>query len=194
VTGAPTISGDQAVTIGPGRVILVVGPSGAGKDTLIGMARKACAGDANVVFSRRVVTRQASVAEDNEHLQPEAFALAQTRGDFAVHWEAHGHCYGLRRALDDDIRADRTVVANISRTVVEALRRRYANVTVVLVTAPPDVLAQRLAARGRGSDGQLSDRLRRVVDAEAAAPDVTISNLGSAEHHAAELLQIIRGD
>jgi len=84
------------------------------------------------------------------------------------------------------------VVANISRTVVEALRRIYADVTVVSVTAPPEVLAARLAARSRGSDGQLSDRLARVVDADAA-PDVTISNIGSVERHAAELLRIIRG-
>jgi ribose 1,5-bisphosphokinase len=193
VTGAPTISGARPATIGPGRLVLVVGPSGAGKDTLIGMAQAACADDKNVVFARRAVTREASAAEDNEHISGEAFRLAQARGDFAVHWEAHGHCYGLRSAIDDDIRAGRTVVANISRTVVEALRRLYAEVTVVSITAPPDVLAERLAARARSSDGQLADRLGRTVASVAAAPDVTISNVGSAGHHAGELVRIIRG-
>ena len=75
-----------------------------------------------------------------------------------MHWEAHGHCYGLPRAIDDDIRAGRTVVANVSRTVVEAMRRAYADVTVVSITAPPDVLAERLAARARSSDGQLAEQ------------------------------------
>ena len=34
------------------------------------------------------------------------FREALARGDFAVHWEAHGHCYALPRAIDDDISAE----------------------------------------------------------------------------------------
>jgi ribose 1,5-bisphosphokinase len=192
VTEAPTISGDQPAAIGPGRLILVVGPSGAGKDTLLGLARAACAGAERIVFPRRVVTRPASAFEDNEQVSPEAFQQARLRGDFAAHWEAHGHGYGLPRAIDDDIRAGRVVVANVSRGVVDTIRRCYADVVVVLITAPAEVLAERLAARARGSDGELADRLGRVVDG-AAAPDATISNVGSIEPHAREFLRIIWG-
>ena len=180
--------------IGPGRFILVVGPSGAGKDTLIGLAGAACAGEGNVVFPRRVVTREASAFEDNEQIGLEAFRQASTRGDFAVHWEAHGHCYALPRAIDDDIRAGRTVVANVSRTVVDAIRRAYADVTVVSITAPSDILAERLAARSRSSDGQIEYRLSRAVADVATGPDVTIANVGSVEDHARELVQVIKGD
>ena len=185
------ISDVRAEAIGPGRLVLVVGPSGAGKDTLIGLARSACAGDSTIVFPRRVVTRKASTFEDNEQVSIEAFRQARDGGAFAVHWEAHGHFYGLPRAIDDDIRAGRIVVANVSRTVIEAMRRSYADVVVVSITAPSEVLAERLAARARGSDGQLSDRLGRAVD--EVVPDVTIVNVGSAEEHAQELLRIIRG-
>jgi ribose 1,5-bisphosphokinase len=193
VTVASTIADAPPAAIGPGRLVLVVGPSGAGKDTLLALAQAACTGERNVVFPRRVVTREASSSEDNAYLSAEDFGLALGRGDFAMHWQAHGHSYGLPRAIDDDVRAGRTVVANVSRTVVEAMRHAYAQVTVVSITAPPEVLAKRLAARARGSDGQLAERLRRSVD-DAAAPDVTINNVGSAEQHARELVRIIRGE
>jgi ribose 1,5-bisphosphokinase len=194
VTETPAISDDRPVAIGPGRLVLVVGPSGAGKDTLIGLARAACADDGKVVFPRRVVTREASRFEDNEHVSPEAFRQARGKGEFAVHWEAHGHCYALPGAIDDDIRSGRTVVANVSRTVVDPMRRAYADVVVVSIAAPPDVLAQRLAARARGSDGQIANRLNRAMDDVAASPDATISNVGDVEHHARELVRIIKGD
>lgn len=188
----PTITARNPAGIGPGRLILVVGPSGAGKDTLLGLAKAACAEDRNITFPRRVVTREASSSEDNEQISPEAFREGVAHGDFAMHWEAHGHSYALPRAIDDDIRAGRTVVVNVSRMVVEALRRAYADVVVVSITAPPQVLAERLAMRARSSDGQIENRLQRAVD--DAAPDVTILNVGRAEDHARRLLRVIRGD
>jgi ribose 1,5-bisphosphokinase len=182
----------QAGKIGPGKLVLVVGPSGAGKDTLLGLARTACADDGNIVFPRRVVTREASSSEDNEQMSPDAFQHALEQGKFAMNWEAHGHCYALPRAIDDDIRAGRTVVVNVSRTVVGEMRRAYADVAVVSITAPSDVLAARLAMRARSSDGKIEQRLARTVD-DAAAPDVTIVNVSSAEFHARQLVRAIKG-
>jgi ribose 1,5-bisphosphokinase len=176
--------------IGPGRLVLVVGPSGAGKDTLLGLAQAALADDGDVVFVRRVVTREASAHENNEQVTPEAFYAARDDGAFAIDWEAHGLCYALPRSIDDEIRAGRSVVANISRTVIPALRAAYADVVVVSITAPPEVLAARLAARGRVSDGPIGDRLKRSV--ETAGADVTISNVGEADLHAAELIRAIK--
>ena len=177
--------------IGPGKLVLVVGPSGAGKDTLLGLAQSACADDKKIVFARRVVTREASGAEDNEQTSFDGFREAVARGTFAIHWEAHGHAYGLPRSIEDDIRAGRTVVANVSRTVISALRHAFANVVVIAITAPADVLAARLAMRKRGSDGNIAQRLARKVDDIDGEPDVTIVNVSSAEYHARQLLRII---
>ena len=182
----------QTAAIGPGRVILVVGPSGAGKDTLLNLARTACAADDNIVFPRRVVTRQASQAEDNEEISVEAFRQARAAGEFALHWEAHGHSYALPRSIEHDIRAGRTVVINVSRTVIDAVRRTYANVVVVSITAPPEVLAERLKTRARGSDGRIEARLGRAVDEALARPDVTIVNVGEAADHARRLIDIMK--
>jgi ribose 1,5-bisphosphokinase len=194
MTEAPTITDETTSVIGPGRLILVVGPSGAGKDTLLSLARAACADDSNVVFARRVITRPASASEDNEEVSPDAFQDALARGDFAMHWEAHGHRYALPRTVDDELRAGRTVVANSSRTVIAAARSSYASVTVISITAPLDVLAERLAMRGRVSDGKIEQRLGRTIDETSFAPDYTIVNVGSVDYHARQLARIIKGE
>ncbi|OAF11588.1 phosphonate metabolism protein/1,5-bisphosphokinase (PRPP-forming) PhnN [Bradyrhizobium neotropicale] len=189
-----TIAQDPVAAIGPGRLVLVVGPSGAGKDTLLRLAQAACIDDHDVVFPRRVVTRESSAAEDNVAVSADEFRRGLDHGDFAVHWEAHGHSYALPLEINDDIRAGRTVVVNVSRTVIGALRGTYANVVVVAITAPPDVLAERLAARARLSDGNIAQRLARNVDDAAAQADVTIVNAGSAEYHGRHLVRVIRNE
>ena len=188
------MSSGQSATIGPGRLILVVGPSGAGKDTLLGLAKAACADDPNIVFARRVITRQASASEDNEEVSAGTFQEALARNEYAMHWEAHGHCYALPRAIDDEIRAGHTVVANVSRTVVAGARAAYTDVLVVSITAPPDVLAERLALRRRASDGKIENRLHRTVNVADAVPDATIINTSSAEYHARQLVRVIKGE
>jgi ribose 1,5-bisphosphokinase len=71
-----------------------------------------------------------------------AFDQAAADGAFALWWAAHGLRYGIPVAIDDDLHAGRTVVCNLSRTVIGGARKRYANVTAVLVTAPQEVLAR----------------------------------------------------
>jgi ribose 1,5-bisphosphokinase len=159
----------------------------------LGLARAACEDDGDVVFPRRLVTREASAFEDNEQISRDSFARGLAESAYAMHWEAHGHCYALPRAIDDDIRAGRAVIVNVSRTVIAAMRKAYGRVVVVSITAPTDVLAARLAMRARGSDGRLEQRLGRAVEDAAAAPDVTIMNVCSADYHARQLVRIIKG-
>ena len=179
--------------VGPGHLILVVGPSGAGKDTLIAGARAACAEDPTVVFPRRVITRPSTANEDCDSVTEEMFRSAVASGRFALWWEAHGLCYALPCSIDVDIRQGKTVVCNVSRTVVGFARRRYCFVTVVLVTAPQHVLAERLASRDRASDGPIQERIARSTavgqDVEA---DVAIRNVGRPQTGVRRLLNVVR--
>jgi len=175
--------------IGPGHLVLVVGPSGAGKDTLITHARGRCPD--SVAFPRRVVTRPPSAAEDHDTLSEEAFDRALAEGVFALSWQAHGLKYGIPASADADIRAGRTVVCNASRTVIAAARERYAFVAVVLVTAPPEVLATRLAQRSRATDGSASARLSRSIGNDEVCPDVIIDNMGAIEASVERLLDVV---
>jgi ribose 1,5-bisphosphokinase len=180
--------------IGPGRLIAVVGPSGAGKDTLIACARLRLAGEPMIVFPLRIVTRAASAAEHHQTISDRDFESALEQGAFAFWWEAHGLKYALPAAIDDDIRADRTVVCNVSRGMIGALRRRYACLGVVLVTAPAELLTTRLAARGRVSDGDIAQRVGRAAPPDAEmSPDHVIENIGDIERGTASLVAVIAG-
>lgn len=178
--------------IGPGHVVLVVGPSGAGKDTLIEGARQALRDDNRLVFARRIVTRAGNSAEDHDSLDEAAFAAARESGAFALWWGAHGNHYALPAGLDDAIRDGRVVIANVSRGIVEAARTRYARVTAVLVTAPAELLAARLSGRQRDSDGPLAERIRRNDAYAGFAADVVIDNSGPPDAGIARLVQSIQ--
>lgn len=179
--------------IGPGRFVLVVGPSGGGKDTLIAGAKASLGGGDRYVFPRRIVTRASSAAEDHDSLDPEAFDRAVQDGAFAVWWQAHGLKYAIPHSADDAIRAGCTVICNVSRAIIDEVRARYANVEVVLVTAPPEILAARLASRARDSDGKLSDRIRRNGAYADFRADRTIDNSGAPEQAIAHLVAAIKG-
>jgi ribose 1,5-bisphosphokinase len=171
----------------------VVGPSGAGKDTLIAMARTLCADDPSIVFPRRIVTREPSAAEDHDSISSVEFDAAAGQGAYAFWWEAHGLKYALSAAIDADICCDKTVVCNVSRAVVRHLRERYAAVAVVLVTAPKEVLLARLALRGRTSDGDVVGRVERAAP-DDVAPDIVIENICDPREGAGELAAVLRRD
>ena len=81
-------------------------------------------------------------------------------------------------------------MCNVSRTVVADARARYAHVTAVLITAPPELLAARLKQRARPSDGAIEQRVRRRVD-DAFVPDVVIDTVGPIEANARRLLDVV---
>ena len=176
----------ETAAIGPGAVVPVVGPSGAGKDTLLRLVRGRLAGDDGFFFARRVVTRPADASEDHASLSCRAFEEGVARGAFALHWQAHGHSYAIPAEADAAVRAGKTVIFNASRQVIPAARRRYAATVVIVVDAPVEVRAARLAARDRESTEEVRVRLKRVVagfhDADA---DLIVDNSGAPEGAAA---------
>lgn len=191
MSGSATMAGSPAGKIGPGALVLVVGPSGAGKDTLLAAAQKLLAADRRILFARRAITRPASASEDNEMVTPAQFESAVAAGRYALWWRAHDQGYGIARAIDDEIRSGGVVVVNASRTIIADARQRYQNAAVILITAPAEVLAERLAARGRDSDGNLGDRLKRSTLATGGEPELVISNVGTVDEGARTLAEFI---
>jgi ribose 1,5-bisphosphokinase len=173
-----------------GAFVFVVGPSGAGKDTLLGLAQASLAGDPRFLFPRRVVTRPPSAWEDHDTLDETAFGAAERDGSSR---SRGGRTARLRVASDtiEAARRGRIVTCNVSREVVEQGRSRLLNVAVVEVAAPPEILLARLAARRRPEDGDLDARVARSTELRPVSPDLTIQNVGSPEQGAAELVAFL---
>jgi ribose 1,5-bisphosphokinase len=147
---------------------------------------------ARIAFPRRIVTRAVSAHEDHDTATSDEFDRMLAAGHFAFWWNAHGLKYGLAATIDNDVRAGLSVVCNVSRTVIPDLRNRYARVVAVLITAPHEILAARLAARARGTDGNLSDRVARSAEVgRALEADVVIDNTGSVDEGARRLQDAI---
>jgi ribose 1,5-bisphosphokinase len=153
-------------------LVLVVGPSGAGKDTLLDAARQTLAGDQRFRFVRRVITRPADAG--GEAHEPVTEAEFATR-DFALAWQAHGLHYGITADITTDLDAGRVVVANVSRGVIAEAARRFP-VRVIEISAPPEILAARLARRGRESAADVTARLARNVVLPDGVPVETVMN------------------
>jgi phosphonate metabolism protein PhnN/1,5-bisphosphokinase (PRPP-forming) len=162
-----------------GPLVLVVGPSGAGKDTLIGMAREVLADDRRFLFPRRHVTRASDSNEPVEERTPEAFRREQAAGGFALSWEAHGQLYGVPRGIEAALAEGKAVVVNVSRSVVAEALANHPRVVAVLVTAPAAVLAARLKQRGRESDDDIAARVtREAAPLPSAMTVIAIENDG----------------
>lgn len=176
-----------------GGLIAVVGPSGAGKDTLLDHARTALAGDDRIVFVRRVITRPCDGGtEDHDTLSVAEFDRAELSGAFSVAWSAHGLRYGLPSSLESQIAAGKVLIANVSRGVIPALRAAYPAVAVVEITARPDILAARLGARGRETQAEVEARLARTVAADHTAGAIVLDNSGAKDIAGDRLVAIIR--
>ena len=174
-----------------GRIFAVVGPSGAGKDTLMEAARAA---RPDLCLVRRVITRpETAGGEDFEGVTEAEFARRGAAGGFALDWQAHGLRYGIPASVRGDLAAGRTVLFNGSRAMLDAAGRVFPGLTVLLVTAAPEVLARRLAARGRETEADIAQRLSRRVDpVPQGLPVVVIRNEGALEEAVAAFLAALQ--
>ncbi len=173
-----------------GRLIAVVGPSGAGKDSILQAAAKA---RPDLWIARRAITRaEEAGAEPFEGVSDAEFEARRAAGRFALHWRAHGLGYGVPVEIDAARAAGRVVIFNGSRAIIGAARRRYPDLGVILVTAPTDILALRLAARGRESAHDSRARLERApFDPAALGPHGVVVNDGPLAKAVAAFMQAI---
>ena len=177
-----------------GCLVLVVGPSGAGKDSILDGARRALAGDDRVTFVRREITRPADAGgEDHIAVSQEAFRQRAVDGSYALVWEAHGLGYGVPAAALRGLAQGQTAVVNVSRGILATARARFSPLCIVNVSVPAQILAQRLMGRGREDPAQIAERLGRATAYQVDGSDVlTLVNDGPLERSVDTFLEMLR--
>ena len=174
-------------------LVYVMGPSGAGKDSVLDRARTMLSVEAPVAFAHRYITRPADVGGENHvALSRAEFALRRAHGLFAFHWHAHGNDYGIGREIEAWRAAGLSVVVSGSREHYEKVTGSDPDLHPVLITAAIDKLRARLAARGREDAGAAASRLARsdaytVNDARL----VTIVNDGTLDAAAEAFVRLL---
>jgi len=162
-------------------LIYIVGASGSGKDSLMQYCRERLGGSSAVQFAHRYITRAAHAGGENHvQLSPREFAARAQAGLFALHWSSHGHSYGIGIEIDHWLEKGIAVVVNGSREYLAEAGRRYRKLLVVWIDVSPEVLRQRLLARGRESAALVEERLarhRRMTRPDAGV--IVISNDGA---------------
>jgi thymidine phosphorylase len=177
-----------------GVFFFVVGPSGVGKDTLIDGARAVLGKDPAFVFATRTITRpDGAPGEAHVGVTDGEFAAREAAGRFLITWRAHGLQYGLPIELATVLSSGRHVVANGSRTVIDALATRVPRLVVIEVSAPASVLAARIAARGRETPDEIAARLARSVGPVPCGVElVRVMNDSTSEVGIARFVEAIR--
>ncbi|MES2666933.1 MAG: phosphonate metabolism protein/1,5-bisphosphokinase (PRPP-forming) PhnN [Pseudomonadota bacterium] len=173
-----------------GRLFVVVGPSGVGKDTLLAGATRA---DPALHWARRVITRPSAAGDEPfEGVSRPEFSARLAAGAFALHWEAHGLSYAVPATELAPMAHGRTVLLNGSRAALAGALAAFPDLTVIRVSAPPAVLADRLAQRGRESRDEIAARLNRAGhDLPGTARVIDLHNSGTPAEGIAALLQVL---
>jgi len=178
-----------------GRLVYVIGASGAGKDSVLNWVRQRH--PPGVTFAHRYITRSAEAGGENHiALSDIEFATRLASGAFALWWEANDLHYGIGTEIDLWRDGGLDVLVNGSRAHLAQALTTYPNLLPVLITAPPECIARRLAARGREDAAGQSERIyRNAALAATSVPGmVVIDNGGELARAGMALMRALAGE
>lgn len=180
------------------RVIVVAGPSGAGKDTLLGIAMSEVEGVYLAVSATTRSPREGEIDGRDYHFMSDArFGELVDKGEFLEWEDVYGRKYGtLRSEVDRARRAGMDILLELD--VKGALRVRSLEKDAVLVfIRPPDFdeLRKRLEKRKTEKERDIDSRLevaRREIETGEREFDLVIVN-DDLQRAAEELKEVLRG-
>ncbi|MEB0059991.1 MULTISPECIES: phosphonate metabolism protein/1,5-bisphosphokinase (PRPP-forming) PhnN [unclassified Variovorax] len=173
-----------------GQLIYVMGPSGAGKDSLLAWLRNHLPLEASVHWARRTITRPVQSGDEQHHsVDAQAFQRLCEAQAFAFDWQANGLRYGVRHVELAPLDAGCRVIVNGSRAYLSQALIRFPELEVIHVTASVDTLRARLLARGRETPAAVEARIERALAFQAPAGAIEVYNDGSLEDAGLQFLR-----
>ena len=159
-----------------GTYILVVGPTGSGKNTLINAAREAVPGLAFAVSATTRPMREGEVDGVNYHYLTREEFMRRVEADEFLEWaEYGGNCYGtLRSEIETALEAGNLILSDIEVQGVRLIREKLPRdeYAVIYVDAGAwETLVPRILARGHMSAEDLEKRHQRYLDEASFMPE-----------------------
>ncbi|AFY71798.1 guanylate kinase [Thalassoporum mexicanum PCC 7367] len=165
-----------------GKLVVISGPSGVGKGTLLKMLSDRYPGQ--ILFSISATTRRPRPGEvdgrDYFFWTRKKFEAAIEAGDFLEWAEYAGNLYGTPRdTVEEWINLGQTVILEIELVGARQIAKNYADALRVFVAPPSmEILEQRLRGREQDAEAAIAKRLARAREEVEAADefDFTVIN------------------
>ena len=178
-------------------VLVVTGPSGAGKGTLIRELLRRVP-DLGVTVSATTRDRRPGEEEGREYwfLTPEDFLARIEAGDFLEHVEyVSGHRYGTLRSELERIQSnDHVPLLELETEGALRVKSEVPGAVTIFISATVDELERRLRERATESTGEIGERIalaREQLD-QAGDFDHVVRN-EELEPAVEELVELVRG-
>ncbi len=167
-------------------VILVVGKSGSGKDTLMRESQRLLQEEKNIPVNilQRYITRTSDKNEESISVTQEEYLQRKKANEFALYWRIYGNWYGCPKvSIDTPIKRGELVLINVSRSILNEARKNYPHCKIILIDVSLSIAEKRVKSRGRDTGKGLKDRLTRMKkeDIDMPQPNKIILNDDSLE-------------
>lgn len=193
----------------PGWFVAIVGPSGAGKDTIMNAVHEVLKNNPEFLFVRRIITRKAGINSFNDHdetsqnignednigVSLEKFFELSQKASFSLQWFAHGIHYALPIGIVDEVHKGKIVIANVSRAELEHAKELFGKVYVIEINAPIEILKERLLGRKREKITDIEERLKRAnipIHLPEGAKYCYIDNSGNVKSAVDKMLSVLQ--